>query len=100
MMSPLLGGVPPPRHIAGRTPEHRRNGHRLPVVTSMTETFAPKLLKPTLSPRVATDDRPEVETGLEPSLRQATIDKLPAAPTERLVSLDAYRGLVMVLMVS
>src|SRR5207237_5722387 len=44
-------------------------------------------------------DVPEPRTGLEPSQREAVLEPT-AAPTERLVSLDAYRGLVMVLMVS
>jgi heparan-alpha-glucosaminide N-acetyltransferase len=62
----------------------------------MTETLPP-LLKPALSPRLPSHDVLEPQTGLDPEQREAVL--APEKP-QRLVSLDAYRGLVMVLMVS
>jgi hypothetical protein len=46
----------------------------------MTETFAPKVLKPALSPRVNVESKTEAETGLEPAARE---DTLAAAPVRR-----------------
>ena len=68
----------------------------------MTEMTVPRVLKPALSPRVPAQADPELETGLESSQRHAVLSTASPAPAvpERLVSLDAYRGLVMVLMVS
>jgi predicted acyltransferase len=69
----------------------------------MTETISPiPILKPALSPRVNAPGVADPETGLEPSRRAAVLESAPApaARPQRLVSLDAYRGLVMVLMVS
>lgn len=64
----------------------------------MTETMVPRVLKPALSPRVPAPPA-EPETGLDVSQRVTVLEEAQP-PTERLISLDAYRGLVMVLMVS
>ena len=70
-----------------------------------TETLAtPKVLKPALPPRDLSEPPAEARADAEPAPRdgepsQAVIPVAVAAQ-ERLVSLDAYRGFVMVLMVS
>ena len=64
----------------------------------MTETTLPRILKPALSPRPPAQDLPAPQAASDPAAAEPVPP--PAEKPQRLVSLDAYRGLVMVLMVS
>ena len=66
----------------------------------MTDALMPRVLKPALSPRAPAEVAREAEAGGDLPARERAGEAPPAARAERLVSLDAYRGLVMVLMVS